>query len=100
MNSMGLNMNDEVSASSCSSRDHPVLHSIRLSVGEGGVVGASPRVSGRGDGGGSIAGHGTGHARVGLGLGVDVGAEVGGEGARPVGGAGGVDVDLLVRPRD
>ena len=53
----------------------------------------SPGVGGRGDGGRSVAAHGTGDARVGLGLAVVVGGEAGGEGTRPVGGAGGDDVD-------
>jgi hypothetical protein len=53
----------------------------------------SPGVGGRGDGGRSVAAHGTGDARVGLGLAVVVGGEAGGESTRPVGGAGGVDVD-------
>ena len=62
-------------------------------VGEAGVVGASPSVGGGGDRGGSVAANVTADAGLGLGLRVHVGGEVGGEGGRPVGGAGGVDVD-------
>jgi hypothetical protein len=52
-----------------------------------------PGVGGRGHRGGGVAANVATDARLSLGLRVDVGGEVGGEGGRPVGGAGRVDVD-------
>ena len=62
-------------------------------------ISPGPGVGGRGDGGGGVAANVTADARLALGLRVDGGREGGGEGGRPVGGAGGVDVDLQTQRR-
>ena len=71
----------------------PQLPTASGAAGTATGISPGPGVGGRGDGRGGVAANVTADARLGLGLGVDVGREVGGEGARPVGGAGGVDVD-------
>ena len=57
------------------------------------VVGTSPSVSRRWDSGRGVAPNVAAGAGLGVRLGVDVGAEVGGQGGRPIGGAGGIEVD-------
>lgn len=65
----------------------------KATMGEVLVVGTSPSVSRRRDGRRGVAPNVAAVAGLGVRLGVDVGAEVGGQGGRPVGGAGGIEVD-------